>query len=762
MKVAHAESHVKGSSGLQDAKSFSIRTNAHAFKMLSSGLYSDKIGAVLREIACNAMDAHIDAKKPDLPIEVKIPNRIDRQFHVRDWGPGLAHEDVMELYTSYFTSTKQTSNDFTGAFGLGSKSPFSYTDSFVVTSVHGGKKRTYTAHIGDQGIPTIAQLTTEKADDDWPSGLMVAFPVQPGDYEEFQRKALSIFRWFRVTPKVLGMAQPKKVVRIQEEPGFFLSDDTDSGDVGLVMGNVRYPVVAERITGLTPLARQVFNFSSLNLKAKIGDVQVAGSREELQYDPKTIAWLVGALEGAARTIVDEAANTLRAFHKASWEDKCKTRTIATRWMMSPRATYYWAEMFQVAGLADAEALSEALAARSVDLPAWAGDKTSFRVMEKNHRGQVSVRAVTRGLLAQDSKGHQPTATVQLEPSTTLYHGEVPHALPRIRKLIEDGSVKQAIMITPSSLKKGDAKDVAAETANVQKLFPGMTTVDVATVPLPQGFKPGAGKKARVKKGATLPPLPSTMVPYFPLNKQKATIDISQADPHYMVTSHRGNWLRAFEKTLDADHGVPHHLWVRDMSTLAELQGEINMQGIAGHVIVDAAQVRLYDLPKRGWRPTFHVVKEWLESAAVRQAVAANAAKWRPTIDLRYGPSGWIGALIRLMRDDMQTFERVVKEIKLPDLRQNVVDIFAASKAAGSRAGMNTPLAIAAYNRLLVSFGVKATAVTVATRSFLDISDLEQQILTAFPLMNRFTPDDALHILQVRPGTFDDFMKFIQT
>ena len=64
MKVQFAENNVLSTGGLGVTQSFQIRTNAHAFKMLSSGLYSDKIGAVLREIGCNAHDAHIGCCGP--------------------------------------------------------------------------------------------------------------------------------------------------------------------------------------------------------------------------------------------------------------------------------------------------------------------------------------------------------------------------------------------------------------------------------------------------------------------------------------------------------------------------------------------------------------------------------------------------------------------------------------------------------------------------------------------------------------------------
>ncbi len=135
------------SSGITESGDFRIKTTAAAFQLLSSGLYSNKIRAVVRELSCNALDAHVSAGKDSTPIEVKIPNRLDSQFYVKDQGPGLSHEQIMHMYTTYFDSTKQETNELIGGFGVGSKSPFSYTDSFSVESRHGGKRRLYTAFI---------------------------------------------------------------------------------------------------------------------------------------------------------------------------------------------------------------------------------------------------------------------------------------------------------------------------------------------------------------------------------------------------------------------------------------------------------------------------------------------------------------------------------------------------------------------------------------------------------------------------------------
>ena len=104
---------------------FKIRNSAKAFKILSDGLYSNKIKAVIRELSCNAVDSHVAANKADTPFEVHLPTVLEPWFSVRDFGLGLDGDQVENIYTTYFESTKTESNDFIGALGLGSKSPFS-------------------------------------------------------------------------------------------------------------------------------------------------------------------------------------------------------------------------------------------------------------------------------------------------------------------------------------------------------------------------------------------------------------------------------------------------------------------------------------------------------------------------------------------------------------------------------------------------------------------------------------------------------------
>jgi HSP90 family molecular chaperone len=77
---------------------FQISTGNKIFRILSDSIYVQKIDAVIRELCCNAYDAHIEAKQ-DKRFLVKLPNDLDLEFKVRDFGLGLSHED-MSIYTT--------------------------------------------------------------------------------------------------------------------------------------------------------------------------------------------------------------------------------------------------------------------------------------------------------------------------------------------------------------------------------------------------------------------------------------------------------------------------------------------------------------------------------------------------------------------------------------------------------------------------------------------------------------------------------------
>jgi len=74
-----------------ESNRFAIEASNKMFKLLSDGLYANKIQAVIREVSCNAVDAHIQAGTPDKPIMVTLPSALNLEFVVKDEGVGFNH-----------------------------------------------------------------------------------------------------------------------------------------------------------------------------------------------------------------------------------------------------------------------------------------------------------------------------------------------------------------------------------------------------------------------------------------------------------------------------------------------------------------------------------------------------------------------------------------------------------------------------------------------------------------------------------------------
>lgn len=166
---------------------FKIAANNKIFCILSDSIYVRKIDAVIRELCCNAFDAHIEAKQ-NRKFQVTLPSEFKPEFRVRDFGAGLS-EDDMQMYTTYGDSTKSGSNAYIGAFGIGAKSPFAYTNTFNVTSYSDGIAKAYSMFV-ENGVPRMTKLGEAPSGE--PSGLEVFFPVALKDIGEFKSKAVEI------------------------------------------------------------------------------------------------------------------------------------------------------------------------------------------------------------------------------------------------------------------------------------------------------------------------------------------------------------------------------------------------------------------------------------------------------------------------------------------------------------------------------------------------------------------------------------------
>jgi len=311
-------------SNLGEARGFTIDASAKAFHILSSSLYKDKITAVLREITTNGIDANVAAGNTDKVI-VHLPRPDEPYFSVKDQGIGLDHEDVMVLYTTYFRSTKTESNDLIGGFGLGSKSPFAYTDQFQVVSIFNGKKRSYAALINSENLPEISLVNEVDTTDR--NGLEVYVPVNSKDIQEFQQKAGRLFFWMKDQVEV-NLTFKWNLEKSSAFPGskFTIYDDTRTnsydqvnlGGVFVKMGSSIYPVDLDQIGALPdgPTRTLIRNkFGSYSRRAivfncNIGEVDLAPSRESLSYDKRTLKNLIHVMDAGVEELREKASESI--------------------------------------------------------------------------------------------------------------------------------------------------------------------------------------------------------------------------------------------------------------------------------------------------------------------------------------------------------------------------------------------------------------------------------------------------------------------
>lgn len=374
-KIQTLSDSVLCQSGPLSSETFGIAHSSHMFQVLSAGLYSDKISAVLREVGCNAYDAHIASGLEDLPIELHLPTAQKPFCYIKDFGPGLDDVEISNIYTVYGISTKGECLSQTGGFGLGSKAPFAYTlqDSlnpkgFTITSVKNGIKRTFVAHLNSEGIPTVTLLGTYPADSDWPHGVSVQFEVNPKDIPEFSIKAERIFAWFPIAPKVVNgtLNSTARVTASLTLPSASIYDvdlTSQYHRCSILMNNVVYPLDISRISSainesesneihseyepilnnlLWPITPRIVSVPN-NL------VAITPSREGLQYTPETITTLVRHYHQIAREIFQKLQNEVRSISSILEMDSPYFERAMKSWPYLENLVQ-WVESLKLGGL----------------------------------------------------------------------------------------------------------------------------------------------------------------------------------------------------------------------------------------------------------------------------------------------------------------------------------------------------------------------------------------------------------------------------
>ena len=321
--IPHKTERTLASSGVEASGNFALsqKDSVHIMGILRDTLYSDKVLAPMREYSANAWDANRMGGKPNKPIKVTMPTWDMPTLAIRDFGPGLSRDDVFSIYTQYGASTKRDSNEAVGALGIGSKSAFAYTDSFQVTSFHGGKKAQYVAAIDPTGVGVINLLAEEDCDPA-DTGVLIEIGVRNEDIHKFEERARQLFQYFEPRPEInLDLPAPPNVKAVY--PSGVVHETWRNGEWYARMGCLAYEIDRAQL----PHGLAFADKASGVLRFEIGELAIAASREALRYSPETIKALTDKFEAITTEYVQGILNTVDGDEALDWDKRLALQAL---------------------------------------------------------------------------------------------------------------------------------------------------------------------------------------------------------------------------------------------------------------------------------------------------------------------------------------------------------------------------------------------------------------------------------------------------
>lgn len=279
MRIEKDETDITNIGNMQAIKSSIADENLGlALKMVSRNLYSNPIGSFIRELVSNAVDANKDANEIS-PVIVHIYAEDGTYFmEVKDNGIGITPENFQNIYMSWFSSDKRHTNEKIGGWGLGSKSPLAYQDSFeIITRVDGIKYHYILANEAD--VPTATLIMEENTSEC--NGTTIRVEIKDGDLFKVHTESVRQLVYFNNVYVKNEIYYYNNNFKIYESEDFKLrnNDFPYGNEMHIVLGQVAYPI-NWNVLGINRINIPV------GIKFNIGDLDVTLSREEINYTEK--------------------------------------------------------------------------------------------------------------------------------------------------------------------------------------------------------------------------------------------------------------------------------------------------------------------------------------------------------------------------------------------------------------------------------------------------------------------------------------------
>ena len=333
MKLQNLTGEKTETLNLNSKKEFTIDTsNQMIVSILRDKLYSNKVAAVCREVASNSRDANRESCKGNLPITINISSSnslLDEGASIsfKDNGVGISPSRIDNVFLKYGSSTKRDSNNQTGGFGIGAKTPFAYTNEFLISTISEEKgvrlHNIYQALISNEGGQEVSQLilvssmeTTEE------TGTEIIVPIKEEDKYEFLEECRKATSLWEVQPTIMyeNEIQNLKIKDLFNEKDFrvIYGDyqtslfDVSYDEMFLEIDGIPYSLSTTKLGRISEDSRRKLENSFLysmisrhsykTVKRNIllcfetGELTLSASREDIEYTEENIKLIISKFE----------------------------------------------------------------------------------------------------------------------------------------------------------------------------------------------------------------------------------------------------------------------------------------------------------------------------------------------------------------------------------------------------------------------------------------------------------------------------------
>jgi len=309
MKLNDVRPTIETSGDLEE-QFFSIQDTGMIFDILRNKMYSNPILAICREITCNARDAHREVGISTTPIHIHLPTNMEQYYKVKDFGPGISPDRMSNIFIKYTASTKRNDNMQTGGFGLGAKTPFSYSDSFSIVTNFDGIQYNYSCNIDETKVGKLMLLSQSPTKEK--NGTEIVIPVKQKNFTEFATWTEQACRHWDVKPIIKGGTitwQENKKILEGNKWAITASQDWQR-HARMIIDGIEYPLELDSLKKYADAKLIDAAKGHFIMYFGVGELSLSASRENIYLDERTQNIIRARLDGILKEIKKSVTDKL--------------------------------------------------------------------------------------------------------------------------------------------------------------------------------------------------------------------------------------------------------------------------------------------------------------------------------------------------------------------------------------------------------------------------------------------------------------------